>query len=213
MHGVEVVDEPAGPVLEHLADLDVVADPERQVDVGVSIGRAVGERADDGAGDDAVVRRRLLEDPLPECIPLRNREHWTDARCAPSRSDRRRQTWTQTPVDPGWRRSSRSSASGTSSRSSPRSRRRDGAGRLRVDVGRPVPGRALGGPRSRGSGRHRDHRARRERRGLPPALLRLARRRPRLPDGVRGRAVDARSDRARLLTPRLLAALRGPRER
>lgn len=72
---VELDDEHAGPVIEHGGGLHVVGDAERRVDVGVAIAAVDGERADDGAGDDAHIRLREPQHALPEGIPLLDGEH------------------------------------------------------------------------------------------------------------------------------------------
>ncbi len=54
-HRVELVDQQARPVVEHVGDLDTVGDAEGEVHVGEPVAGVNGERAHDGSGDDALV--------------------------------------------------------------------------------------------------------------------------------------------------------------
>ena len=61
---VELVDDHARPVPEHLRHRDAVRDREGQVEIRPAIAVAEGERADHGTGDDALVRCSQLEYPV-----------------------------------------------------------------------------------------------------------------------------------------------------
>jgi hypothetical protein len=58
---VELVDEGARPVLEHISDRDVVGDAEGEVQVREAVAAVHGERAHGGSGNDALI---LLREPL-----------------------------------------------------------------------------------------------------------------------------------------------------
>ena len=75
MHRVELVDERARPVVEHVRDRHVVGDREGEIQVGVAVAAAEGERADGRSGNGALVALREPQHALAESIPLLNREH------------------------------------------------------------------------------------------------------------------------------------------
>ncbi len=75
---VELVAERSRPVVEHVRDRHMVGDAEGEVQVGVAIAAAQGERAHDGSGDDAFILLREPEHAVAQRIPLLNGEH--DAR-------------------------------------------------------------------------------------------------------------------------------------
>jgi hypothetical protein len=52
VHRIELVDERARPVIEHLTDRRVVGDAEGEVQVGEAVAAVHGERADSGSGND-----------------------------------------------------------------------------------------------------------------------------------------------------------------
>ena len=55
LHRIELVDQPARPVVEHVGEPNTVGDAEGQVEIGDAVPAVDGERADDGSGDDAIV--------------------------------------------------------------------------------------------------------------------------------------------------------------
>jgi hypothetical protein len=59
-HRVELVDQRARPVVQHIRDLNLVGDTEGEVHVGEAIAGVDGERAHEGSGDDAPI---LLREP------------------------------------------------------------------------------------------------------------------------------------------------------
>ena len=58
VHGVEVVDERARPVVEHSSDRNVVGDAEREIQIGEAIAAVDGKRAHGGSGNDALILLR-----------------------------------------------------------------------------------------------------------------------------------------------------------
>ena len=60
VHRVELVDERARPVIEHVSDRHVVGDAEGEVQVGEAVAAVHGERAHGGSGNDALI---LLREP------------------------------------------------------------------------------------------------------------------------------------------------------
>ena len=75
VHSVELVDERARPVSEHVGDRRVVGDAEGEVQVGVAVAGAHGERAHGGSGDDSLVLLREPQQAIAESIPLLDGEH------------------------------------------------------------------------------------------------------------------------------------------
>ena len=82
MDRVELVDERARPVVEHVRDRHMVGDAEGEVQVGEAVATTQGERADGGSGDDALILLREPEHAVAQRIPLLNGEH--DARSSRS---------------------------------------------------------------------------------------------------------------------------------
>ena len=60
LHRVELVDERARPVTEHITDRHMVGDAEGEVQVGEAVAAVHGERAHGGSGNDALI---LLPEP------------------------------------------------------------------------------------------------------------------------------------------------------
>ena len=60
VHRIELVDERARPVIEHVSDRDVAGDAEGEVQVGEAVAAVHGERAHSGSGNDALI---LLREP------------------------------------------------------------------------------------------------------------------------------------------------------
>jgi hypothetical protein len=60
VHRVELVDERARPVIEHITDRHVLGDAEGEVQVGEAVAVVHGERAHGGSGYDALI---LLREP------------------------------------------------------------------------------------------------------------------------------------------------------
>ncbi len=75
MDRVELVDEGAGPVVEHVRDRNRGGDAEREVQIGEPVGAVDGERPHERSGDDALVPFREPEHAPSESIPLLHREH------------------------------------------------------------------------------------------------------------------------------------------
>ena len=75
VHRVELVDERARPVVEHIGDRHVVGDAEGEVQVGEAVAAVHGERAHGGSGDDALILLREPQHALAESIPLLDGEH------------------------------------------------------------------------------------------------------------------------------------------
>jgi hypothetical protein len=76
LHGVELVDERACPVVEHVGDRHIAGDAEGHVQVGVAVAAAVhGERAHHGSGNDTLIRLPEQQHPLAESIALLDGEH------------------------------------------------------------------------------------------------------------------------------------------
>ena len=75
LHGVELVDEAARPVGEHVGHVDAVRDRERQVEVRPAVARALGKRADDRARDDAVIRVRQRKHAVAHPLAILDAEH------------------------------------------------------------------------------------------------------------------------------------------
>lgn len=75
MDRVELVDQGAGPVVEHVRDRNRVGDAEGEVQIGEPVGGVDGQRAHDGSRDHALVRLREHEHAPPESIPLLHGEH------------------------------------------------------------------------------------------------------------------------------------------
>ena len=75
MDRVELVDEGAGPVIEHVRDRNRGGDTEREVQIGEPVCIVDGERAHERSGDDALVRLREPEHMPAESIPLLHGEH------------------------------------------------------------------------------------------------------------------------------------------
>ena len=74
-HRVELIDQCARPVVEHIRDPNTVGDAEGEVDVGEAVAATYGERAHDGSRDDAIILLREPEHALTKSIPLLNGEH------------------------------------------------------------------------------------------------------------------------------------------
>jgi hypothetical protein len=74
-HRVELVDERARPVLEHVSDLNMVGNTEGKVHVGEAVAVVNGERAHDGSDDDALILLREPEHAFAKTIPLLNGEY------------------------------------------------------------------------------------------------------------------------------------------
>lgn len=71
----ELVDQGAGPVVEHVRDRNRGSDAEGEVQIGEPVGAVDGRRAHDGSGDDALVALREHEHLPPESLPLLHGEH------------------------------------------------------------------------------------------------------------------------------------------
>ena len=63
-------DESARPVAQHLGDGNAIRDREGEIEIRPAIAVAVGERADDSPGDDALVRRGELEHAVADAVPV-----------------------------------------------------------------------------------------------------------------------------------------------
>src|SRR5206468_10424795 len=74
-HRVELVEQEACPVIEHVSDANIVGDTEGEVHVGEAIAAVNGERANDGSGHDALILVPEPQHSLAETIPLLNVEH------------------------------------------------------------------------------------------------------------------------------------------
>jgi hypothetical protein len=70
-----LLDERALPVFEHVGDLDVVRDREREVHVGVVIAGSHRQRAHDGCGDHTLVLPRERKHALDKRNSLLDGEH------------------------------------------------------------------------------------------------------------------------------------------
>ena len=75
VYRVELVDERARPVIEHIGDGHVVGDAEGEVQVGEAIAAVHGKRAHGGSGNGALILFREPEQALAESIPLLDGEH------------------------------------------------------------------------------------------------------------------------------------------
>jgi hypothetical protein len=75
VHRIELLDEHARPVIEHVSDPNMVRHGEREVHVGEAVATVHGERADGGPGHDPLILLRELQQALAESIPLLNGEH------------------------------------------------------------------------------------------------------------------------------------------
>ena len=75
LHRVELVDERARPVVEHIGDRKLAADAEGHVEVGEAVAVVRGERAHDGSGNDTLIRLPKSQHPLAESIALLDGEH------------------------------------------------------------------------------------------------------------------------------------------
>ena len=75
LHCIELADERARPVVEHIGDGHVVGDRKGEVQVGEAVPATEGKRAHDGASDDPLITVREPEQALTERIALLNGEH------------------------------------------------------------------------------------------------------------------------------------------
>ena len=75
MHRVELVDERARPVIEHVSYQLMVGDAEGKVQVGEAVAPIHGERAHGGSGDNALILVGEPQHALAESIPLLDGEH------------------------------------------------------------------------------------------------------------------------------------------
>ena len=75
MNRVELVDECARPVIEHVSDRSVIGDGEGKVQVGEAVAAVHGERAHGGPSNDALILLRQPQHAVTESIPLLNGEH------------------------------------------------------------------------------------------------------------------------------------------
>src|ERR1700704_2113793 len=75
VHGAELVDQRALPVIEHIGDWHAVGDGEGQVQVGEAVALVQGERAHGGSGKYALVLLREPYQAITDSVPLLNGEH------------------------------------------------------------------------------------------------------------------------------------------
>jgi hypothetical protein len=75
VHRVELVDEPARPVVEHGGDRRTIRDPEREVQIGEAVPIVHRERSHRSSGDHAGVLLGQAQHAIAELVPLLNAEH------------------------------------------------------------------------------------------------------------------------------------------
>jgi hypothetical protein len=75
VHGVQLVGERAGPVLENLGNRHVVGDGEGEVKVREAIAAAERQRPDSGSGNDPFVVLGKRQHAFAQHVPLLDREH------------------------------------------------------------------------------------------------------------------------------------------
>ena len=74
-HRIELVDEHARPVIEHVSDRHAVRNAEREVQVGEAVAARHRQRPHGGTGDDALILLREPQYVLAESVPLLDGEH------------------------------------------------------------------------------------------------------------------------------------------
>jgi hypothetical protein len=75
VHRIELVDERARPLIEHVSDRHVVGDPEGEVQVGEAVAAVDGERANGGSGNHVLILLREPKQVLAKSLALLNGEH------------------------------------------------------------------------------------------------------------------------------------------
>ena len=75
MHRVELVDEPARPVTQHVTNQHAVCNAEGEVQVGEAVAIVKSERAHGGPRNNALVVLRELQQAVAESVALLNGEH------------------------------------------------------------------------------------------------------------------------------------------
>src|SRR5262245_13053119 len=75
MNRIEGRDELTRPVVEDVHDRHALSDGEGEVEIGPAIAGGIGQRADDGAGNDARIGLSQVEHPVTDALAVVHAEH------------------------------------------------------------------------------------------------------------------------------------------